>query len=308
MIESASPIGVGPSELSVIIPAYNAESTLQRTLQSLDMIAADHRDRCSVVIVDDGSTDDTAAIARRWVDAQRTTNVWNHVDWRSQANGGAAAGRNTGLDATSSTWIHFLDADDELLIDPIDVLKQIPEDTTSVGLSLRYEKKSGRCWTARPPHIEAATWLDELTARNPFQPSSLLLRRECLVEPFVAGIACVEDWLFWMSNPPLFQRYHRRADIIAATIHLHDGNISRQYQRAGTNRSRVAKTMIDRLAEDLTRHQRNNLMIQDAIGQLQSGSAWRLRPMFNMPADMRLRLKYTLYALAAAVGLRATPY
>jgi glycosyltransferase involved in cell wall biosynthesis len=87
--------------VSVIVPAYNAARTLATTLQSvLEQTVSDFE----IVVVDDGSSDGTAEVARSVVD--------HRIRVVTQENGGAAAARNNGIDHACGTWVAFLDADD----------------------------------------------------------------------------------------------------------------------------------------------------------------------------------------------------
>ncbi|PKN78571.1 MAG: glycosyl transferase family 2 [Deltaproteobacteria bacterium HGW-Deltaproteobacteria-1] len=84
---------------SVIIPAYNAGRTLPDTLAALKQQTISH-DECEVIVVDDGSTDDTADAARRF-----------GVNCIGQANRGPAAARNHGARVAKGDIILFTDAD-----------------------------------------------------------------------------------------------------------------------------------------------------------------------------------------------------
>jgi GT2 family glycosyltransferase len=89
--------------VSVLIPAHNAQATLLETLQSVKRQSfAD----LEVIVVDDGSRDDTARIAADF--AARDT----RFRLVQQANAGAAAARNTALALACGEWIAPLDADD----------------------------------------------------------------------------------------------------------------------------------------------------------------------------------------------------
>ena len=88
------------SRVSVIIPVFNGERYLRETLDSV--FAQTHRD-VEVIVVDDGSTDASAEIAR--ASAHPLTVL-------SQANGGHASARNRGLAAATGEFIAFNDADD----------------------------------------------------------------------------------------------------------------------------------------------------------------------------------------------------
>ena len=90
--------------VSVIIPAYNAAPFIGT---ALDSVAAQTRRPDEVVVVDDGSTDDTAEIVRRWA---RQSGICAKLV--RQRNRGLAAARNSGLSVASGDYITFLDADD----------------------------------------------------------------------------------------------------------------------------------------------------------------------------------------------------
>ncbi len=92
------------SELvSIVIPAFNAERWIRESIESA---LAQSWPAKEIIVVDDGSTDRTLAVARGFAD--------RGVQVLSQANRGAAAARNTGLRAARGTYIQFLDADDLL--------------------------------------------------------------------------------------------------------------------------------------------------------------------------------------------------
>jgi glycosyltransferase involved in cell wall biosynthesis len=98
--------------VSVVIPCYNAAKTLAATLESV--LAQSYRP-IEVIVVDDGSSDESAAIARSF--APRVTVV-------VQKNGGPASARNEGIRRCRGEYIAFLDADDLWLPDKLAV--QVP--------------------------------------------------------------------------------------------------------------------------------------------------------------------------------------
>jgi len=91
--------------VSVVIPSYNCASYLPR---ALDSVLAQHypAERIEVLVVDDGSRDDSAAIAGDYAQRDRRIQVL------MQPNGGPAAARNRGIRASHGELIAFLDADD----------------------------------------------------------------------------------------------------------------------------------------------------------------------------------------------------
>jgi glycosyltransferase involved in cell wall biosynthesis len=86
--------------VSVVIPAFNAAMHIGR---ALDSVLAQDYSPLEILVVDDGSTDDTAALVE---------DRFPFVKVISQSNAGVAAARNTGLSAASGELICFLDADD----------------------------------------------------------------------------------------------------------------------------------------------------------------------------------------------------
>ncbi|WP_317997256.1 glycosyltransferase family 2 protein [Vulcanimicrobium alpinum] len=92
--------------VSVVIPAYNAESFIGAAIESVRVQTSLPAE---VIVVDDGSTDRTAEIASQ-AGARVVT----------QRNSGPSAARNAGVDAASSPWIAFLDADDRWAPDKLE--------------------------------------------------------------------------------------------------------------------------------------------------------------------------------------------
>jgi glycosyltransferase involved in cell wall biosynthesis len=87
--------------VSVIIPAFNAQDTIERALVST--LAQDY-DPFEVIVVDDGSTDETGSVAAR-VEGVRCL---------TQDNAGPSAARNRGVEAAAGEFLAFVDADDEV--------------------------------------------------------------------------------------------------------------------------------------------------------------------------------------------------
>lgn len=91
-------------KISIIVPVYNARATISETLHSL--IKQTYQD-FEIIIIDDGSADDSAKILKRWVkkDAKKFKYFW-------QRNQGPAAARNKGLKEAKGEFIAWIDADD----------------------------------------------------------------------------------------------------------------------------------------------------------------------------------------------------
>lgn len=100
----------GVSFVSCIIPAFNSSETIIRALESCLHTSGIEE----VIVVDDGSTDDTAELV-----AAAAYKASKSVRLIRQSNAGASGARNTGIHAAKLDWITFLDADDEMLQDSI---------------------------------------------------------------------------------------------------------------------------------------------------------------------------------------------
>jgi len=89
--------------ISVVIPAYNTAKYISR---AIDSVLAQTRPADEIIVVDDGSTDNTEEIVKKYSEK---------VNYICQENAGASVARNTGIKAANSKWIAFLDGDDEWL-------------------------------------------------------------------------------------------------------------------------------------------------------------------------------------------------
>ena len=97
--------------VSVVIPAYNAGKCIAR---AVDSVLAQSYTNYEIIVVDDGSTDNTAEIVKSF---------GQKVNYIHQQNAGDAQARNKGIAAAKGDWIAFLDADDQWL--PEKLRKQI---------------------------------------------------------------------------------------------------------------------------------------------------------------------------------------
>ena len=109
-------------QLSIVIPAYNAEKHLERCLKSC-FAQNLHSEKYEIIIVNDGSTDATDTIARNWAEEHRNIKVI------SQENMGLSMARNAGIDAATGKYIMLLDSDDEIAENCLDgLMKRCMED------------------------------------------------------------------------------------------------------------------------------------------------------------------------------------
>ncbi|PAA98790.1 glycosyltransferase [Serratia fonticola] len=132
-----------PLLLSFIVPIYNNEDFVIASLSSLyDQIADD----IEVVIIDDGSSDASAALVSQFLAARQHP----HSKFITQANGGVAHARNVGLQHVSGRYVAFLDGDDLLSSDYLALLRPLLLTGRDDLIDFNYQKFSGS-----PPAVPA---------------------------------------------------------------------------------------------------------------------------------------------------------
>lgn len=102
---ATAPSGPAP-ELSIVIPAFNRAAAIGETLRSIGPV---DRDAVEVIVIDDGSSDGTADVARAVFD-ELGMGGSGRVETRT--NGGPGAARNVGLRLARGRFVAFLDSDD----------------------------------------------------------------------------------------------------------------------------------------------------------------------------------------------------
>lgn len=181
--------------VAVVIPAFNAADFLPEAIRSV--VAQSHAD-WSAMVVDDGSTDATAAVAAHFQDKR--------IDLIRQANAGVSAARNAGLRAAFlgrplPDAVLFLDADDWLAPDAVSHLAKALQDAPRAVASVARFARVGLGCAARaarsPP---TGALLERLLIRNLFANGGHVLIRRQAVEaagPFRSDLSYGEDWEYW---------------------------------------------------------------------------------------------------------------
>ncbi len=182
--------------VSVIIPAFNAEKHLAETLESL---RAQTFSDFEAIIVDDGSTDRTAAVAQAYVEGDPRFRLFR------QKNAGVAGARNAALAQAKGQWIAFLDADDVWMPEKLEVQSKIAREQPEVDFIFsNYFIWNGskdieqRYLSAKK--LPTGDPLVRLISYNLFGISSVLVKRSLLdkVGVFDQSLAPAEDWDLWL--------------------------------------------------------------------------------------------------------------
>lgn len=145
------------SLISVIIPAYNAGKYIEDTIES---ILTQTYDNFEIIVVNDGSTDDTVYKLNNLSKNIERLKVYT-ID-----NGGASKARNVGLDYATGDLIYFLDADDILNVDAFrSLLKSMENNDSDLVVSTKYYKVKEK--NQKKKLVELLT--EEMILQNPIE-------------------------------------------------------------------------------------------------------------------------------------------
>lgn len=176
--------------VSIVVPTHNRASLLTRALDSLrSQTFVDYE----VIVVDDGSTDETRSSVEAYLSEAGFTYVF-------QENKGVAEARNTGVRHSRGEYIAFCDSDD--FWSPQKLEKQVPLFTSQTDLVFTdayfFTDASlikGRFYDIVVPHKGRV--YDNLLRENFIVTSSVIVRKSTLRTPFT-GRTC-EDWRMWLA-------------------------------------------------------------------------------------------------------------
>ncbi len=180
--------------VAIVTPAYNVGKYIAETIESV--IAQSHAD-WAMVVVDDGSTDDTSAAVKNFSD--------NRIRLVRQANAGVSAARNRGLSELDADAVLLLDADDLLAPDALSrlvaALEATPDAVAACGTHA-YISEDGARQTHSGSRLPASgDLLGALLERNLFANGGQVLVRARVVAElggFRSDIAYGEDWEYWV--------------------------------------------------------------------------------------------------------------
>lgn len=178
--------------VSVIIPAYNASKTIVSCIKSVVNQTYKHYE---IIVVDDGSKDDTLVLINDYVEQNNITNLIVIT----QENSGPSTARNRGIQLSTGDFIAFLDSDDEWL--PTKLHNQIKLFTYNPQL-----KMSGTTYLIgnhkESLAIKASEVIsfNQLLYKNYFITSTVMCRREVLNQlNFNVNQKYSEDYRLWLE-------------------------------------------------------------------------------------------------------------
>jgi glycosyltransferase involved in cell wall biosynthesis len=220
---------VHTASLAVVIPAWNAERYLGEAIESV--LAQDVRPR-TIVVVDDGSTDGTADVARRYPGVRLVR----------QEHAGAGAARNTGLARCDEDVVAFLDADDVWL--PAKLTLQLAR-LAEPGVDAVFGRVENFVSPDREAALAAVAF--ERRALSGFVPSALVTTRAVCeqVGPFATGEA-LTDWVDWYLRLVDGGAGIAVVDEVVVRRRVHGDNQTMREAGARTAYVRLVKASLDR--------------------------------------------------------------
>lgn len=209
--------------VSVVIPAYNQGQFLADAISSA---LAQNYCHFEVIVVDDGSTDNTPDVI---------AGFGNSVINIREENKGLSAARNTGILAARGEFIGLLDADDRWTPDLLAKMLPVIESDKTVGAvycGWRYVDERGQLLprininTVRPDQA-----LAKMSFSNFLVPSGVVIRRDCFdrLGLFDTGVGACEDWDMWLR----ILRQYRMVGVPRALVEyrVHGENMSSNLER-----------------------------------------------------------------------------
>ena len=177
-------------KFSIIIPLYNKEHTIARTINSI--INQDYSD-FEIIVVDDGSSDQGSAAVELMNDER--------IHLIRKANGGVSSARNYGVKCSSGEWLIFLDADDEMGEGALNAFHNAIFDypNQKVFVAEEINKSQVRPHTNRQKKKTFIplmyVWFGKLHPR----PGALLINHSLFTKGYDERISFYEDYLFMLT-------------------------------------------------------------------------------------------------------------
>ncbi|PJE04203.1 MAG: glycosyl transferase [Leptospira sp.] len=181
---------------SIIIPTFNRAHTIIRTLNSVKI--QNLSKEIEVILVDDGSTDNTATVVNNWIENNKL-----EIKYLSQTHQGVSKARNFGVSQSNANWICFLDSDDEwlanklkkqlqyILINPNIRIFQTEEIWFRNGIRVNAHKKHKKI---------SGNIFQESLLQCMITTSSVAIRRDLWLENhgFDTKLSSCEDYDLWL--------------------------------------------------------------------------------------------------------------
>jgi len=224
-------------KISVIIPTYNRAKYIARAIDSV--LCQTFRDK-EIIVVDDGSTDETPSILASYKDKIRVLN---------QINSGVSAARNRGIVKSKGQYLAFLDSDDVWTPDKLEVQAAVLDTNPDVGIvygKLAIVDDQGNRKGTKPEEATGSNFVELLSIGGDLPTSSVMVRRECFERAgyFDETMDMMEDFEMWVRIARQYDLYEI-TDRILATYLEHDGQVTQSKVKVYRGRVKLFEKFLD---------------------------------------------------------------
>jgi glycosyltransferase involved in cell wall biosynthesis len=188
------------STISVVVPAYNGQSTILETINSiLEQTFTDFE----LIVINDGSTDRTLELLETVKDER--------LKIYSYPNGGLPAARNRGIVRATGEFVSFIDADDLWTPDKLELQLQALRENPQAGVAYSWTICMGNDGNSFHPGVSESfqgnVYANLLVGNFIASGSNVLLRREAIesVGYFDESLKSCEDWDYWLRLAPKWE-------------------------------------------------------------------------------------------------------
>lgn len=224
--------------VSVIIPVYNGADEVRR---AIDSALAQVKCEVEVIVLNDGSKDDTRTVVNEYGDKIRAIH---------QENSGLAQTRNNGILAARGEWVAFLDHDDywkpEKLSEQLKAAERTSADVVYTNAKNFGDVDRVGNLRSEPSAMLEGDVLEPLLLDNFIVVSSVMIRRSVVqqFEGFNASLPCVEDWDLWLRLSAQGVRFTAVREPVTM-YQWRPGSMSKNFDLMRTTRKRIVSNALE---------------------------------------------------------------
>ena len=214
------------NEFTVIIPVYNSEKFIERTLNSLIIQTILPSE---IIIIDDGSSDNTVDVINKYFYKKKQP-LSTIVKLFYQDHKGPGAARNRGINEAKSNWICFLDSDDLWSKNKLKKLNKYINDNKNCNFFCNYENVynlNGTNYVLEyGKYFNKLTFYNDLYYKNMFSTSAITAKRSIFINygKFDESLMSAQDYDLWLRIAPYIKPFFIK-EILGCYV-IRKGNIT----------------------------------------------------------------------------------
>ena len=224
-------------KVSVIVPAYNRAKLLSRALES---IFAQTFNDYEVIVVDDGSKDETPEVIKQFA---------GRVKYIRKENGGSASARNRGIEESKGEYIAFLDSDDTWVPEKLEEQVKVLDAHKNVGIvyaRMPIINEKGERVGTKPAGISGRNFKELIEHWGDLPTSTVMARRECFQKAgmFDTALTTMQDIDMWIRISRHFELYEIENKVLAY-YYRHDEQITQNRLKLYEGRVAIFKKILN---------------------------------------------------------------